>query len=365
MKVCILSDQTDIILDLREKLSKASQDREELQDSLMEVEHLFNSSESQRKDIADNLEWRFQREMQLNTKIKSLEGVNSKLRHALEMEEEEEKDSSSSDSEGESGVEEEDEEVGVEDEYREKAEQKKETYVAAAHTVQAVIKKGKTRDGDLGIADVAYREERISSTQTNHSPHSIKPVSSPSSSSSSSGLGKRLRLSSRKELKEWVIRLTDEQHRFHQSCEVDKNTKAELVKAFQVTIEEQRAEVLRCTSVAKEAVTGMEEAAKKLLCKENENIRIAHSVVSVFTCEQSAHIQLDQLHLVLILCFHTVFSTHPSFLPTFFLTFLLSFFLYFLHSVFILFFSSHLLPFSLPSSLPSYLPDFLIRLLPN
>jgi hypothetical protein len=98
VKVCMLSDQTDIILDLREKLSKASQDREELQDSLVEVEHLLDSSESQRKEIAENLEWRFQREMQLNTKIKSLEGVNSKLRHALEMEKEDEKDSSSSDS---------------------------------------------------------------------------------------------------------------------------------------------------------------------------------------------------------------------------------------------------------------------------
>ena len=78
VKVCMLSDQTDIILDLREKLSKASQDRDALQDSLVEVEHLLDSSESQRKEIAENLEWRFQREMQLNTKIKSLEGMNSK-----------------------------------------------------------------------------------------------------------------------------------------------------------------------------------------------------------------------------------------------------------------------------------------------
>ena len=81
-------------------------------------------------------------------------------------------------------------------------------------------------------------------------------------------------------MKVWILRLTDEQHRLQLSSEVEKKAKEELVKVFQATIEEQKAEILRCTSTAKEAGRDLEDTARKLLCKENENIRIAHSVVS-------------------------------------------------------------------------------------
>ena len=293
VKVCMLADQTEIILDLREKLAEVSQDRDQLQDSLVEMENLLDSSERERKDAADNLEWNFQREMQLNTKIKSLESTNSKLRRALEVESE---DSSNSDSENEVD----EEEVGGEEgDYREeKAESIKESHVVAKHDAPSAIKKGKIRDGDLGIADVVYREDCRTSSSTSHPPKLMKKALS---SSSPSSLRKQLRLSSRKELKVWIVQLSDEQHRLKHSTEVEKKAKAELVKEFQVTIEEQKAEILHCASAAKESVGKLEDTARKLLCKENENIRIAHSVVRcLFTCPS------NPTYLIFLLLFYTI-----------------------------------------------------------
>lgn len=284
----MLADQTEIILDLREKLVKASQDREQLQDSLIEMENLLDSSESQRKDAADSLDRKCRREMQLTSKIKSLEDINLKLKQTLEMQSE---DSSSSDSE--SGVEEEEEEeAGAEGEgegvdcKEESAEGKIEAYIIAKNNAQIIAKTLRTRDGELGIADVAYRDGRRTSFQNSHPPHlmkqplssssSLSPSSSSSSPSAASGLKKQLRLSSRRELKVRIVQLTAS----HLSLEAAKKAKEDLIQAFQVTIEEQKNEILCCTNAAKEAEKELEDSAKKLLCKENENIRIAHSVVS-------------------------------------------------------------------------------------
>lgn len=289
----MLADQTEIILDLREKLVKASQHREQLQDSLIEVEHLLDSSESQRKDAADNLDRKCRREMQLTSKIKSLEDVNLKLKQTVEMQSE---DSSSSDSDGgieEEEAEEEEEERSAEGEGEDEVDEGKEesvegrieAYIVAKHNAQAIAKRLRSRDCELGIADVAYRDGCRASSQTSHPTHLTKQTLSPSSPSSSSpssasGLRKQLRLSSRKELKGRIVQLTAS----HLSLEASKKAKEDLIKAFRVTIEEQKDEILCCTTAAKEAKRELEDTAKKLLCKENENIRVAHSVVSKCTC---------------------------------------------------------------------------------
>jgi hypothetical protein len=94
-------------------------------------------------------------------------------------------------------------------------------------------------------------------------------------------LKKQLRVTSRRELKGWVVSLTkgliETQQKIPSDSEMEENEKAKKLYTTQVQVLE--AELLSCSQAAKEFKKGREEAENLLMRKEKEGLRAAQSMV--------------------------------------------------------------------------------------
>ena len=309
----MLSDQNDVIYDLRGKIFDAEKDMENYQNLQSEFDLFFDTSKREQRELTGKLDRKVEKEKQLKAAIKALEASNAKLRDELGQDEE---DSDSEDSSNSSS----DSDNGDDGENTEDGGNERPTNLTSSNAIR-------------GIADVNFGEGEVENVSPHrHRGHNVGYTPSPSFNSSSGNangsgssgrrglhsksisntpsspietetsravvphsLKRQLRGSSRKELKEWVVMLTGQ---IADSQQIAVNNNADHAVQSQIedskekdrtlllqSIQQLTAELADCSETSKETLKQKELVEQELLLKEREGLRTAQSMVrTVLLC---------------------------------------------------------------------------------
>ena len=311
VKDLMLSDQNEMVFDLRGRLSEAEKEIADLRSAHHEMESFLESSKEEAHEMLDKLTRKAEKEKQHKAAIDGLEASNSRLRQELELYRDDDSTCSSSNSSSSSSSSSKssnsshssisgDDSCIVLGSRAERGEGLKsetgDVNISHDNSQHRHTQKHRDRDRERGSAQASKLTPQEVLTIRKSPPKGFTPGLGPRSAESggleiqiggpdSVDLGvlkKQLRATSRRELKGWVISLTkgllETQQKIPSDVEVEENEKAR--KQHTSLVQGLEAELLTCSQAAKEFKKGREEAESLLLRKEKEGLRAAQSMVS-------------------------------------------------------------------------------------
>jgi hypothetical protein len=310
VKDLMLSDQNEMVFDLRGRLSEAEKEIADLRSAHHEMESFLESSKEEAHEMLDKLTRKAEKEKQHKAAIDGLEASNSRLRQELELYRDDDSTCSSSNSSSSSSSSKSsnsshssisgDDSCIVLGSRAERGEglksEREDVNFSHDNSQHRHTQKHRDRDRERGSAQASKLTPQEVLTIRKSPPKGFTPGLGPRSAEpggleiqvrgpDSVDLGvlkKQLRATSRRELKGWVISLTkgliETQQKIPSDMEVEENEKAR--KQHTSLVQGLEAELLTCSQAAKEFKKGREEAESLLLRKEKEGLRAAQSMVS-------------------------------------------------------------------------------------
>jgi translation initiation factor 1 (eIF-1/SUI1) len=306
----MLSDQNEMVFDLRGKLSEAEKEIADLRSAHHDMESFLESSKEEAHKMLDKLTRKAEKERQHKATIEGLEVSNSRLRQELELYRDDDSTCSSSSTSSSSSKSNSDSShssisgddscivLGSRGEGGEHGEGRSDTGDAEfsrSNSQHRHTHKHRDRDQDCRSPQTKLIPQDV--LDLRKAPlKGITPGLGPSSSEGGlemqvrsqdsidlnlAALKKQLRVTSRRELKGWVLSLTkgliETQLKIPSDLEVEENEKAK--RQYTTQVQGLEAELLSCSQAAKEFKKGREEAESLLMRKEKEGLRAAQSMV--------------------------------------------------------------------------------------
>jgi hypothetical protein len=351
----MLSDQNEMVFDLRGKLSEAEKEIADLRSAHHDMESFLELSKEEAHDMLDKLTRKTEKEKQHRATIEGLEVSNSRLRQELQLYKDDDStcssSSSSSSSSSKSSKSNSDSShssisgddscivMGSRGERDERGDGRSEAgdkEFGHGNSQHRHTHKHRGRDGDRdrGGAPASKLTPHDVLTRRKVPRKGITPGLGPTSSEGGlemqvrgqdimeldlTILKKQLRATSRRELKDWVVSLTkgliETQQKIPSDSEVEENEKAK--KLFSTQVQVLEAELLSCSQAAKEFKKGREEAESLLMRKEKEGLRAAQSMVGTSPpySPLSSSLLLSLLFFILISSFLSSLFSYALFFP--------------------------------------------------
>jgi hypothetical protein len=308
----MLSDQNEMVFDLRGKLSEAEKEIADLRSAHHDMESFLELSKEEAHEMLDKLTRKTEKEKQHRATIEGLEVSNSRLRQELELYKDDDSTCSSSTSSSSSSSKSNSDSsqssisgddscivmgsTGERDERGDGRSETRDKEFSHCNSQHRHTHKHRDRDQDRGSAQTSKLTPQDVLTRRKVPRKGITPGLGPTSSEGGlemqvrgqdimeldlAILKKQLRVTSRRELKGWVVSLTkgliETQQKIPSDSEMEENEKAKKLYTTQVQVLE--AELLSCSQAAKEFKKGREEAENLLMRKEKEGLRAAQSMV--------------------------------------------------------------------------------------